>query len=73
MKISPNGKTIAVADFDQGLVFLYDFDENTGSVAFKFQLLVDLLFTPISPYGVEFSQDSEILYISGKNQPQTSY
>ena len=73
MKISPNGKTIAVADFDQGQVFLYDFNETTGAVIFKFQVLVDLLFTPISPYGIEFSQDSEILYVSGKNAPQTSY
>ena len=73
MKISPNGKIIAVADFEQGQVFLYDFNENTGAVEFKFQVLVDLLFTPISPYGIEFSQDSETLYVSGKNAPQTSY
>ena len=35
--------------------------------------MADLFFTPIKPYGIEFSQDSNTLYFSGKNLPSTSY
>jgi gliding motility-associated-like protein len=70
LKASPNGKKLAIAhdqkgnylgssNFDDGLIYLYDFDIATGIVSKP-----QLIFSDMSPYGVEFSNDSNVLYIS---------
>lgn len=73
MKISPNGKIIALADFESRYVYLYNFDIATTTISLDKGFMGDLFFTPIKPYGIEFSQDSNTLYFSGKNLPNTSY
>ena len=70
LKASPNGKKLAIAhnqngnylgssNLDDGLIYLYDFDITTGIVSNP-----QLIFSNMSPYGIEFSNDSNLLYIS---------
>ncbi len=71
MKISPNGKKLAVAYSStrlgsertgtkkSGKVYLYDFNDQTGQVSNEELLLFDSY-----PYGVEFSPKSTKLYIT---------
>lgn len=68
MKISPNGERIAITDYDMSEIYLFDFD-NENSI---FDLAKKFSTTPrlglfINPYGIEFSQDSNVLYYSGTN------
>ncbi|WP_196888305.1 T9SS type B sorting domain-containing protein [Aureivirga sp. CE67] len=72
MKISPDGSRLAIAHFGDastlnadanGSVYLYDFDNATGTVSNP-----TLISNADSPYGIEFSPDSTKLYTSvGKN------
>jgi len=73
MKISPNDKIIAMADYESRNIYIYNFDVETTTISLDKALMADLFFTPIKPYGIEFSQDSNTLYFSGKNLPSTSY
>ncbi|UPQ80568.1 T9SS type B sorting domain-containing protein [Flavobacterium azooxidireducens] len=68
MKISPNGERIAVTDYDNMLIYLYDFnnENNTFSLSKKFSTTPRLGLL-INPYGLEFSQNSDVLYYSGNN------
>ncbi|MEO9893521.1 T9SS type B sorting domain-containing protein [Aurantibacter sp.] len=71
LKISPNGKRIAIAHSStaagsprngtkkSGKVLLYDFNNTTGQVSNQITLLDNAY-----PYGVEFSPDSKLLYIT---------
>ncbi|MEE2771262.1 MAG: T9SS type B sorting domain-containing protein [Bacteroidota bacterium] len=72
MKISPNGKMLAIAhastvvgggpkdtNKQNGKVFLYDFNDVDGTVSNE-RLVLDNAY----PYGVEFSAKSEKLYIT---------
>ncbi|MBC8754506.1 T9SS type B sorting domain-containing protein [Kordia sp. YSTF-M3] len=66
MKISPNGRKLAIAHtlfepVQAGSLYLYDFDSATGLVSNSEFLENDLMF-----YGVEFSSNSSKLYASGK-------
>ncbi|MEP1489519.1 MAG: T9SS type B sorting domain-containing protein [Algibacter sp.] len=72
LKLSPDGTKLACANSTGGL-YLYDFDPATGKVSN--QLPININFStfgkPQSPYGVEFSQNNEFLYISSYyNTPQ---
>jgi len=60
IKISPNGKKLAVARRYYG-VELYDFDSATGIVSNPLNLTNSLPLI-MSPYGIEFSPDSNLLY-----------
>jgi gliding motility-associated-like protein len=60
MKISPNGKKLAVARRYYG-VELYDFNSATGVVSNSLNLTNSLPLI-INPYGIEFSPDSNLLY-----------
>lgn len=75
MKISPDGTKIAAAysatalgsprtggGKQNGKVFLYDFDDNTGKVSNE-----KLILANTYPYGVEFSPNSNKLYITASN------
>lgn len=73
MKISPNGKIIAIADYESRYIYLYNFDIASTTISLDKGFMGDLFFTPIKPYGIEFSQDSNTLYFSGKNLPSNSY
>lgn len=71
LKVSPNGKKIAIAHSStilgnprnghkkSGMALLYDFNNTTGVVSNQQTLLTDEY-----PYGVEFSPDSKKLYIT---------
>ncbi|MGY0408660.1 MAG: hypothetical protein ACWIPJ_09970, partial [Polaribacter sp.] len=79
LKVSPDGKKIAMADFTRyqillkngryqnllgnGRLVLFDFNDQTGEVSSN----ATILTTPSTdgvPYGVEFSQQSNKLYVS---------
>lgn len=66
LKFSPDGTKVAIAHskFEPvfgGDLFLYDFDETTGTLSNEISLGDDLIY-----YGVEFSANSERLYSSSK-------
>ena len=73
LKVSPDGKKIALADFTfiggqnpnpgPGQLVLFNFDTKTGIVSNTGQTLTQPLVDG-SPYGVEFSQSSSKLYSS---------
>lgn len=69
LKISPNGKKIAIAhsftgqSSTSGRVFLYDFDTETGKTSTNGTRLISSTY----PYGVEFSPKSRKLYVSTNN------
>ncbi|RLD25895.1 MAG: hypothetical protein DRI75_12650, partial [Bacteroidetes bacterium] len=64
IKVSPDGTKLASANMSRGL-FLFDFDTDTGAVSNEQQLIIDT-FSP-SPYGIEFSPNSELLYVHSTN------
>ena len=68
MKISPNGQRIAITDFDNREIYLYDFDNDNASIILskKFSTTPRLGLL-INPYGLEFSQNSDVLYYSGND------
>lgn len=57
IKISPNGKRLAMANGWE--VEVYDFDENTGSITNLITLMRN-----IGSYGLEFSPNSNVLYVA---------
>jgi gliding motility-associated-like protein len=71
LKVSPNGKKIAIAHSStaigsprtgrkkSGKVLLYNFNNSTGSVSNELDIL-----SGAYPYGVEFSPNSKLLYIT---------
>ncbi|MFH1320704.1 MAG: gliding motility-associated C-terminal domain-containing protein [Bacteroidota bacterium] len=58
LKISPNGKKIAMAIYNMSLAELYDFDNETG-------ILTNPLTLPMSTFvdGISFSPDNSKLYV----------
>ncbi len=67
IKISPDGKKLAVARklLD---VQLFDFDDATGVVSNAITLIDDSVTERV--YGLEFSPNSELLYVKGEIQGQ---
>ncbi|SEQ86890.1 gliding motility-associated C-terminal domain-containing protein [Hyunsoonleella jejuensis] len=66
LKLSPDGKRVACANASNGM-FVYDFDTTTGSVSNQKPLSLNGANNAIFPYGVEFSPDSNLLYINASN------
>tara|TARA_R110002096_G_scaffold68159_1_gene164742 strand:- start:14805 stop:17546 length:2742 start_codon:yes stop_codon:yes gene_type:complete len=64
LKLSPDGSKMACANASDGL-FIYDFDVDTGDVSN--QLQINSSGNASRPYGVEFSPNSELLYIHYSN------
>ena len=62
MKISPDGKKIASAIYEEKFFELYDFDDSTGIVSNPQS--IQLPFGRTLAYGVEFSPNSKLVYIS---------
>lgn len=66
MKISPNGEHLAIANFENMKLFTYHFDSSTNSIShYKTIPSVPALGLFLNPYGIEFSQDSKMLYYTG--------
>ena len=57
-----NGNILGQTEFNSGSAWLYDFDDSTGVVSNPLELSAGISF-----YGVEFSQDSKVVYLSGGN------
>ncbi len=60
LKVSPDGCKIAQAIYGKGMVELLDFDKATGEITNA--ITSDPIFT--GAYGIEFSTDSKMLYLS---------
>ncbi|WP_418603332.1 T9SS type B sorting domain-containing protein [Hwangdonia sp.] len=64
LKLSPDGEKVACANVRDGL-YLYDFDAATGVVSNQLQL--NLPSVNYASYGVEFSPNSQLLYVHSYN------
>ena len=64
LKISPDGLYMVACNMGSG-TFLYDFDQSTGAVSNQRQLIFN--GPNNSGYGVEFSPDSSLVYITASN------
>jgi len=65
LKLSPDGTKLACANVVSDALFLYDFDANTGIVSNEQQLFISSPHD--NPYGVEFSQNNQFLYVHTYN------
>ena len=59
LKVSPNGKRLALTIYSEDRVELFDFDNSSGEVKNR----IKLPKTAKSAYGVEFSPDSDKLFV----------
>jgi len=59
MKVSPNGKRLAMTIYREDRAELFDFDNSTGEVSNR----IKLPKTAKSAYGLEFSPDSDKLFV----------
>ena len=64
LKLSPDGKKMACANVNEGL-YIYDFDSSTGKVSNQKRLYIN--GPNGNPYGVEFSPNSQLLYVHASN------
>ncbi|MEZ4802370.1 MAG: T9SS type B sorting domain-containing protein [Gelidibacter sp.] len=69
LKLSPDGQKLACANMGSGM-FLLDFDVATGVVSNEQQLNINT--SSSSAYGVEFSPDSQVLYVNSSNDQQSN-
>lgn len=60
LKASPDGKKIATTDLNSQKWELFDFDNTTGKIS------NGLNFFEFSPYGIEFSPNSKLVYVSSE-------
>ena len=68
MKLSPDGKKLAMAVMGAKTIEVFDFDNSTGQVSNAITIASPDIY---SPYGVEFSPDCKKLYFSTVN-PSTN-
>ena len=65
LKLSPDGTKVACANTRDGL-YLYDFDDSSGVLSN--QQFINLFSSEnYAPYGVEFSPNSQLLYVHSSN------
>lgn len=65
LKISPDGTKVAIAHQADGVFLVYDFNDITGRLTNELEL--PLITEGNKPYGVEFSANSEKLYVHASN------
>lgn len=66
LKLSPDGNKLVCSNATSGL-FIYDFDKTTGSISNEEEITINFSLNGQKPqvsYGVEFSQSSQVLYVS---------
>lgn len=68
MKIAPDASYVVFADTSNKKIYFHTFDNENVT----FQLFYTLVTVPafgvsLDPYGIEFSQDSQLFYYSGNN------
>lgn len=66
LKLSPDGTKVACANVQGGL-YVYDFDDSTGVVSNEKFISLSSTNGNTSPYGVEFSPNSNLLYVHSSN------
>lgn len=64
LKLSPDGTKLACANVNNGL-FLYDFDTQTRTVSNPQLLTINNAIN--QPYGIEFSPNNNLLYVTASN------
>ncbi|MEO6348317.1 MAG: hypothetical protein ABIO60_10460, partial [Aquaticitalea sp.] len=69
LKLSPDGQKLVSANMGSGL-FLFNFDVATGIVGNHQQLSINT--NSNSAYGVEFSPNSQVLYVNSSNDSQST-
>ncbi|MGJ8592446.1 MAG: T9SS type B sorting domain-containing protein [Aquaticitalea sp.] len=69
LKLSPDGQKLACANMGDGM-FLFDFDVATGVVSNQQRLIIAT--SSNSAYGVEFSPNSQFLYVNSSNDSQSN-
>ncbi len=63
MKMSPDGKVLGVADYDNSWLYTYNFNTATGEITPKKEYNANIsLGSVMNPYGLEFSPDSQLMY-----------
>ncbi|MFK5879254.1 MAG: T9SS type B sorting domain-containing protein [Flavobacteriaceae bacterium] len=73
LKISPDGTKVGVAHMQIGGFLIYDFDDSTGIVSNQLNLPlpsisgISSFLQPNKPYGVEFSPNSEKIFVHSSN------
>lgn len=60
LKASPNGCKLALAIYGKGIIELFDFDKSTGDI----YNVISSSPEYIGAYGIEFSSNSKMLYLS---------
>ncbi len=67
LKMSPDGQRLALAvTYSQSFVEVFDFDSTTGMVSNPI-LIDNIFYSDTGAYGIEFSPNSEILYVTDLN------
>ncbi len=66
LKISPNGDKLAITQYSQGSVYLYDFNFLTGKITNEIIIKSHLIQSFVS-YGLEFSSTGKFLYYTSIN------
>ena len=66
MKLSPNGEHLAIANYENMKIFTYKYDIGLNTITYyKTIPSVPAFGLFLNPYGLEFSQDSNMLYYTG--------
>lgn len=66
LKLSPDGTKLVSSNTTSGL-YIYDFDQDTGIVSNETPIFINFSNNGLKPqasYGVEFSQNNKLLYVS---------
>ncbi len=66
LKLSPDGTKLVCANATSGL-YIYDFDKTTGFISNETPISINFSLNGSKPqisYGVEFSQNSQLLYVT---------
>ncbi|MDO7171501.1 T9SS type B sorting domain-containing protein [Mariniflexile sp. AS56] len=66
LKLSPDGTKLVSSNATSGL-YIYDFDKDTGTIANERRINIGFSLNNTKPqisYGVEFSQNNQLLYIT---------
>ncbi|MCI2227882.1 T9SS type B sorting domain-containing protein [Polaribacter sp. MSW13] len=75
MKFSPNGKKLAIAGKSSNnytrYIYLYDFDNATGQLTENYKISPDPFGAKFLPNGIEFSQNSKMLYYMYTNSSKS--
>ncbi len=70
MKFSPNGNRLAVAVWPSNFIEIFDFNRSTGVLSNPIRINTIRGSMPYEPYGLEFSPNGQLLYVTETNARQ---